>query len=75
MYIQAAKINRPDGPGPVESRVGPTFLSLYRPDVACSLSGQNTGKCYIAVASSNYKCIIFAVKILCTEQEVTNSPH
>ena len=31
---QAAKISKPIGPGPVESSVGPTLFSLYRPDGA-----------------------------------------
>ena len=31
----------PDGPGPVESSVGPTLLSLYRPDGACRFSGRH----------------------------------
>ena len=39
--IQAAKISRPDGPGPVESSTGPTLLSLHRPHGACRFSGRH----------------------------------
>ena len=45
-FMQAAKISRSDGPMPVESSVGSTLLSLYKPDGACRFSGRhfkNTG--------------------------------
>ena len=36
----AAKFSRHDGPGTVESSVGPTLLCLYRPDGACRFSSR-----------------------------------
>ena len=67
----AAKLSRPDGPGPVESSIGPTLLCLYRPDGACHFSGRHLlrilGNGILQLPFSTMNASLLFLKILCTE--------